>query len=101
MHAIIPAVDDYHGGVYSKGHLYQIRRDMARSKYITLSEGEKISGLSPSTLRVLARTGRVKARKTHRDVWLIREEDLRAYLRSPRKPGPPRGPRKKKEAEDG
>jgi hypothetical protein len=74
---------------------------MARSKYITLAEGEKVSGLSPSMLRQLARTGRVKARKTYHDVWLIREEDLLAYMRTPRKPGPPRGPRKKEGGNNG
>ena len=51
---------------------------------LTLAEAAEETGLSPSTLRVQIRNGRLKATKVGRD-WLVTRPALRAYLenRSP------------------
>lgn len=47
---------------------------------MSLREAAARTGLSPSHLRLLARTGRIKAQKVGRD-WLTTEAAVVAYLR--------------------
>jgi excisionase family DNA binding protein len=49
--------------------------------YLTLKEAARQAGLSPITLRVQIRNGRIKATKVGRD-WLVARDELRAYLKS-------------------
>ena len=48
---------------------------------ITLGEAGRCYGLSPETLRLLARRGRLHARKMGRD-WFTTPRDMEAYLAS-------------------
>ena len=48
---------------------------------LTLREAAKIGNLSPTTLRVQIRNGRIKGTKIGRD-WMITLDELRTYLRS-------------------
>lgn len=53
---------------------------------ITLGEASRRFGLSPYTLRLLARRGRLKAQKMGRD-WFTTPKDVKAYLKSRAKIG--------------
>jgi excisionase family DNA binding protein len=49
--------------------------------FLTLKEAAERAGLSPITLRIQIRNGRIKATKVGRD-WVITRDELRAYLKS-------------------
>ena len=53
---------------------------------ITLGEAGRRYGLSPYTLRLLARRGRLQAQKMGRD-WFTTPKDVEAYLASRAKTG--------------
>jgi excisionase family DNA binding protein len=53
----------------------------AHSDILTLPQAAKLAGLSPITLRVQIRNGRIKATKVGRD-WVTTRGELRAYLKS-------------------
>jgi excisionase family DNA binding protein len=48
---------------------------------ISLAEAAKLYGLSPTYLRTIARSGRLKAKKVGRD-WRTTPADLEAYIES-------------------
>lgn len=48
--------------------------------YLTLKEAAALAGLSPITLRVQIRNGRLKAVKVGRD-WLVTRDEMRAYMK--------------------
>ena len=56
-----------------------LKRLRSPAEYLTLREAAKESGLSPTTLRVQIRNGRIPATKKGRD-WLIEGTDLWNYL---------------------
>lgn len=56
-----------------------LKRLRSPTDYLTLREAAKESGLSPTTLRVQIRNGRIRATKKGRD-WLINDTDLFNYL---------------------
>ena len=56
-----------------------LQRLESPEEYLTLREAAKESGLSPTTLRVQIRNGRIRATKKGRD-WLINDTDLENYL---------------------
>jgi hypothetical protein len=58
----------------------------SRDELITLVEASQRYGLSPETLRLPARRGRLKARKRRRD-WFTTAKDMEAYLASRSKTG--------------
>jgi excisionase family DNA binding protein len=49
--------------------------------YLTLKEAATEAGLSPVTLRIQIRNGRIKAIKVGRD-WFVTRAELRAYIKS-------------------
>ncbi|MBA3331133.1 MAG: helix-turn-helix domain-containing protein [Actinobacteria bacterium] len=51
-------------------------------RLISLKEAAALSGLSHSHLQLLARTGRLRARRLGRD-WFTTEEAVAAYLADP------------------
>ena len=53
-------------------------------RLISLKEAAALSGLSHSHLQLLARTGRLEARRMGRD-WFTTAEAVAAYLNDPRK----------------
>jgi excisionase family DNA binding protein len=53
----------------------------APSDILTLPQAARLAGLSPITLRVQIRNGRIKATKVGRD-WVVTRAELRAYLES-------------------
>jgi excisionase family DNA binding protein len=56
-----------------------LKRLRSPAQDLTLREAAKESGLSPTTLRVQIRNGRIRATKKGRD-WLINDTDLENYL---------------------
>ena len=54
-------------------------------RLISLKEAAASSGLSHSHLRLLARTGKIAARRLGRD-WFTTEQAVAAYLESQRSP---------------
>jgi excisionase family DNA binding protein len=56
-----------------------LKRLRSPAEHLTLREAAKESGLSPTTLRVQIRNGRIRATKKGRD-WLINDTDLENYL---------------------
>jgi excisionase family DNA binding protein len=62
------------------------KRDSKPTELMTLREAGERCGLSPITLRVLIRNGRLNAIKRGRD-WFITDDDLDAYLASRSKRG--------------
>lgn len=56
-------------------------------KLIPLSEAAELSGLSQPHLALLARQGKLWAKKIGRD-WLTTEDAVREYLARDRRPGP-------------
>ena len=54
-------------------------------RLISLKEAAASSGLSHSHLRLLARTGKITARRLGRD-WFTTEQAVAAYLESQRSP---------------
>ena len=66
---------------------------MERERLISLKEAAARSGLSHSHLRLLARTGKIRARRMGRD-WFTTEEAVAAYLKEqPSRDPPARDPR--------
>jgi excisionase family DNA binding protein len=57
------------------------------SELISLSEAAKISGLSPSHLRLLVNQGEIWGKKFGRN-WLTTEKAVREYMKRERRPGP-------------
>ncbi len=57
------------------------------SKFISVAEASKISGLSVSHIRKLLRDGDIQGVKIGRD-WSTTEEAVREYLKQERRPGP-------------
>jgi excisionase family DNA binding protein len=53
----------------------------ASSDILTLPQAARLAGLSPITLRVQIRNGRLRATKLGRD-WFVTQEELRDYLKS-------------------
>ena len=51
------------------------------SRPLPLGEAAGLAGLSPTTLRVQIRNGRLRARKQGRD-WFVTRADLARYLKS-------------------
>jgi excisionase family DNA binding protein len=72
--------------------------DLTR-EYITTSEAAKRSGLSNIYLAQLLRQGKLEGFRVTRE-WLIYTDSLEHFLSTPRKSGP-KGPRKKKQPEQG
>lgn len=62
---------------------------MPDDEYITVTQAARRSGLSPSHLARLLRTGEIEGIKPGHD-WLVRESAVMAYLREGRRPGRPR-----------
>lgn len=59
----------------------------AAEQLITLAEAVELSGFTQSHLRLLARQGKLWARKLGRD-WLTTEAAVKEYLATERKTGP-------------
>lgn len=78
-----------------------LQRLESPEEYLTLREAAKESGLSPTTLRVQIRNGRIKATKKGRD-WLIGSTELFNYLSEIEGPvwiaDPPRRPSRQQRA---
>ena len=56
------------------------------TKFISLAEAAKLSGLTHDHLRRMAREGKLEATKIGRD-WLTTSEAIKGYLATERKPG--------------
>ena len=63
------------------------------SKFISVTEASRISGLTPSYIRRLLREGTIEGVKFGRD-WLTTEKAIREYLSQERRPGPKPGQKK-------
>jgi excisionase family DNA binding protein len=61
--------------------------DEVDRRLISVTEAAQVSGLTPSYLRRLLRTGRLAGVKVGRD-WFTTTEAIRAYLALERRPGP-------------
>lgn len=63
-----------------------------KRKLLTVYEAKEKHGISTGYLRVLLGKGSVKgelAKVTHkREIWLVDEASLKAFLKTPRTPGP-------------
>ena len=67
----------------SEGHAHQPRLD----ELITLKQAAKLSGLSYSHLRLLARKGTIWAKKLGHN-WFTTAQAVNDYLARDRRPGP-------------
>jgi len=62
-------------------------RENDPEQLIPLSQAAELSGITQSHLRLLARQGKLWAKKLGRD-WLTTEAAVKKYLATERKPGP-------------
>lgn len=78
MGACVPTQHGIPGRSYTRLYLTRIEAALA-DDLLSLREAAVVSGLSASHLRLLARTGKVQARKLGRD-WFTTEAAVLAYV---------------------
>lgn len=65
----------------------EVSKQPRLDELISLKEAAKLSGLSYSHIRYLARNGELNARKLGRD-WVTTEQAVKKYIASDHRPGP-------------
>ena len=66
---------------------HELDKEPSLADLITLSEASKLSGLSPSHLRLLVSRGDIWGKKLGRN-WFTTEQAVTDYIKLDRKPGP-------------
>ncbi len=62
-------------------------------EWLTVQQAAELSGYHPNYIRLIIRTGKVKARK-FATVWQVNRTALLAYIRKTEKLGAKRGPKR-------